>query len=218
MNKNLGLLLVVVGVVLIGVTVLFMNPTQGTEQKLVEAKLNEEQMQYLIKEMQKYLTASDNINSDTTFELDEMIKFAYSYTVYLDTNNEYASYNELTEKGTINANKLKENINLIFGIANANIKDAGYEIIDGKVEIDLNSQGGDAAIYKFKQRNLNNATGVCITDIDCLEYTSPNDKSSLLNKTEYNAEDVIYTLQIKYREVDGRKVLLAYSTYSNYEY
>lgn len=218
MNRNLGLLLVVVGVVLIGVTVLFMTPKSNTEQKLVEAKLNEEQMQYLIKEMQKYLTASDNINSDTTFELDEMIKFAYSYTVYLDTNNEYASYDELTDKGTIDANKLKENINLIFGIANVNIKDAGYEIVDGKVEIDLNSQGGDAAIYKFKQRNLNNATGVCITDIDCLEYASPNDKSSLLNKTEYNAEDVIYTLQIKYREVDGRKVLLAYSTYSNYEY
>ena len=45
MNKNLGLLLVVVGVVLIGVTVLFMTPKNNTEQKLVEAKLNEEQMQ-----------------------------------------------------------------------------------------------------------------------------------------------------------------------------
>ena len=31
MNKNLGLLLVVVGVVLIGVTVLFMTPKNNTE-------------------------------------------------------------------------------------------------------------------------------------------------------------------------------------------
>ncbi len=218
MNKNLGLLLVVVGVVMIAVTVLFTGNNQNTEQKLVEAKLNEEQMQFLIKEMQKYLTASDNINQDSTFELDEMIRFAFSYTLYLDTNNEYSSYNELTEMGTIEVNKLKENINLIFGVANANVKDAGYEIIDGKIDIELNPQGGDATIYKFKQRNLNNATGVCITDIDCLEASSPNESSSLLNKSEYNSDDVVYTLQIKYKVVDERKILLGYSTYSNYEY
>ena len=122
MNRNLGLLLVVVGVVLIGITILFTGNSKNTEQKLVEAKLNEEQMQFLIKEMQKYLTASENINQNSTFELDEMIKFAFSYTVYLDTNNEYTLFNEDTGIGTADVTKIKENINLIFGVSNADLK------------------------------------------------------------------------------------------------
>ncbi len=219
MNRNLGLLLVVIGVLLIGATVLLTGSKQPTEQKLVEAKLNEEQMQYLIKEMQKYLTPADNINSETTFEIDEMIKFAFSYTVYLDKNSEFTEYNEVTEKGSADVNKIKENIELIFGVKNIDLSSSSYDVVDGKIkDIDLNTQGGDAVIYKFDQRTVNEATGVYITDIDCLEYTNGNEQSTLLTKSEYSEEDVVYTLQIKYTVIDGRKILLGYSAYTNYEY
>ncbi len=218
MNKNLGIILIIVGIVLIGVAVMFGGKPQNTEQKLVETKLNDTQLQFLIKEMNKYLTASENINENTVFTVDEMIKFAFSYTSYLDEEGKYTKIDENSGMGTANVAKIKENINLIFGVRNANLSTSSYEISGDTIYVPLNMQGGDATIYKFRQRNENKNTGVYITDIDCLEPVSADDASSLLTKTDYNEDDVIYTLQIKYKYVDGRKVLLAYSSYSNIGY
>lgn len=218
MDRRFGIVLIIAGLILLSCAVIFSMRPQNTEQKLVEAKLNEEQLQFLIKEMSKYLTPSNNINLNTTFSVKEMIRFAFSYTSYLDTDNVYVSIDEETQMGIIDAFKLIENINLIFGVPNVDLTVGGFKISENKVYVPLNLQGGDATIYKFKQRNVNNTTGIYITDIDCLEPTSPEDASSLLNKTEYDKDEVIYTLQIKYKYVDGRKVLLAYSTYSNLDY
>lgn len=217
-NKLIGIILAVIGIFFIIIGVIKMVPKKQTEVDIINAQLNDEQLQFLIKEMQKYLLPSEDINSNTKFTLDEMLKFTFSYVAYLDSEGTKTQIDEIKNIGIADFWEIKTNITHLFGVEIVDLNDSGYEIKDGKIYIPLNLQGGDAQIYKYKNTTYNKTTKEYIAEIACLEITSPDDVSTLLETSEYNEEDVIYTLNIKYKVVGDRKVLLAYSEESNIEY
>ena len=110
---------------------------------------------------------------------------------------------------------MKEKINYLFGIENIDISKSEYEVKEGKIYIPLNLQGGDLQIYKYVETLKTNKDCEYIAVIDCLEPTSAEDMSTLLSVSEYDKDAVIMTLKIRYKIVDSRKILLAYSAEVN---
>jgi len=217
-KKKIGLIVVVIGVICIIMGIISIIPKKQPEINHIDVALNDKQLQFLIKEMQKYLSPAEDINKAEPFTEQEMIQFAFSYIAYLDSTGSKTSIDENTSIGIASVQDIKTNVTHLFGVDNIDMNKVEYEVKDEKIYIPLNLQGGDAQIYKYKKTTYNDSTKEYIAEIACLDISSPDDKSTLLETSEFNEENVICTLSIKYKVVDGRKVLLAYSIHSNLEY
>lgn len=213
---KIGILLIIFAAIIFIIAIYISIPKRQTDQQRIDVELNNEQLKFLIKEMTKYLHSSENINNNTSFTEDEMLNFAFSYMAFLDKDGTNTKIDEENSMGIVSLNAVEEYVTYIFGIEDLNLENISYEIDQDTVYIPLNLQGGDAQVYKYKNTTYNQTTGEYIAYIDCLEVMSAEDLSNLMTKSEYNEEDVVFTLLIKYKVVGNRKILLAYTYESNF--
>lgn len=213
--KKYGIIMAVIGIILIivGITKLF--PKKQANTETINNTLNDSEIQAMLKSMEKYLKVSQDINNHTEFSLNEMIQFTFSYIDYFDEEDKIAQIDEEKTLGIVDVDTVKEKINYLFGIENIDISKSEYEVKEGKIYIPLNLQGGDLQIYKYVETLKTNKDSEYIAVIDCLEPTSAEDMSTLLSVSEYDKDAVIMTLKIRYKIVDSRKILLAYSAEVN---
>jgi len=212
-SKNIGIICIGIGILVIIIAIILAIPKSPSNVEKINAELNEEKLQVMLKDMFKYLPQAKDINNPEQYDLDNMISYAFSYIGCLNENN--VQIDEENALGITKIDLIKENVNYLFDVLNVDLSKSTFEIKDGKIYIPLNLQGGDAQIYKYVETLHYETTGEYIATIDCLEPTSADDVTILLEKTEYNKDAVIATLRIKYKIVNNRKVLLAYTVESN---
>lgn len=195
----------IVFVILILVAVLTYDPVKQ-EKKEANNKLNTDQMLALLKYAQYHLEDFDNLSQNILSE-DNMIVFALDYIQVVE------GYNNISNTGehiVVNVSAIEQAVKNIFN------KDIDYtritfNVSDGKVFVPIYPVGTDAQIYKFRSREYNEVQDLYTVYIDCLEI-GPSKYSELIegSVTEYNMDDVIKSMKFIYKEIDGRRVLLAY--------
>lgn len=213
--KKYGLIMLIIGLVLLVLGIVKLFPKKQNNTQTIDVEFNDLQLQTFIRAMEKYLKPTKDIDNHTGFSLEEMIQFTFVYIDYFDDEDKIALLDEEKSLGIVNVDVLKENIVYLFGVDGIDINKTKYEENEGKLYIPLNLQGGDAVIYKYVETNRTNINGEYIATIDCLAPTSPQDVSTLLSKSEYDKDNVIMTLKIRYKTVNDRKILLAYSAQVN---
>ena len=213
--KSIVMIIIIIGIVLVITGIIWFKTKETVEQHIdpIEQELNDVVLQTLILEMEKYLPAAQDIENYESYTLDQMIAYAFSYTGCLNENK--VSIDDVNAIGIANTSDIVKNIEYIFGISNIDLIESNYEIKNGKIYVPLNLQGGDAQVYKLVGTVESEEKGEYITTIDCLGITSPDDVSNLLTKTEYDKDNVIYTLKIRYKAEGNRKILLTYTAEVN---
>ena len=207
-RRKVGILLIIISMfIFMGALIMYLVPG---DEEIVEknAKLNEEQIVCLLKNVQKYLDISNDLKANS-FSDESMVKFSLAY---MDIDDKYYSFVEYDEENSLAITDMKyvsEVVEYVFGITDINLKELGYKIEQGKIYIPVNMQGGDMQIYKYKTTEYIESENVYIAYIDCLEPSGEVDHELIqASQTEYNEEDVGFKMQIKYKIVNNRKVFL----------
>lgn len=215
-RRKIGILLIIISIIIFtGALIMYLVPG---DKEIIEknAKLNEEQIVYLLKNVQKYLDISSDLK-ENSFSNESMVKFSLAY---MDIDDKYYSHVEYDEENSLAITDVKyisEVVEHIFGITDINFEELGYKIEQGKIHIPVNMQGGDMQIYKYKTTEYIESEDVYIAYIDCLEPLGEVDHELLQSsQIEYDEEDVGFKMQIKYKIENNRKVFLAYNETSKY--
>lgn len=214
---KIGIILIIFAIVIFIVIILKIIPKQKAEITEANIELSQEQTIYLLKHLEKDLTSSDNL-AEYSFSTDEMVKFALAYAEVVEDYKSEIKYDEENAIAIIDIKHISKVVSHIFDVDTLDTSKITYKMENGNVYIPLNLQGGDAQVYKYKKTEYNEENNTYIVHIDCLELMGEWDQSVLNEESEYNEEDALYTLLIKYKIIDGRKVLLAYTLKSNIEY
>lgn len=216
-NKKIGTVLITLGIIIIIIVIVKLLPKKQSYVEYINTELNSEQLQTLIRQMTIYLSESEDINNTKDFSVDEMLSFVFSYAEYFDKDNKITLIDEENSIGIISVEEIIKNVNYIFGI-NIDINRSTYKVEGGKVYIPLNHQGGDAEIYRYIKTERIANTEQYIAEIACLVPESPKDFTDTIYSSTFDEENVIYTMKIKYKILEGRKVLLGYSIIPNIQY
>jgi len=207
----LGIILVVLIIVFI-ITMIIININPEKNQKVqVNNKLTEDEMLMMLKYSQYHLTESDNLETNSITD-ESMIVFG------LDYMNVVGGYNLIYTEEYIRAkvSDIESIVKHIFD-REINYSNVTFEINGEYMIVPIYPTGTDATIYKFKSRKYNETQDTYTVYIDCLEVGSSMYSEIIEGSvTEYDDKYVIQTLLFKYKEQDGRKILLSYDSIINY--
>lgn len=208
---NIFGILLVLAIIAFIVTMIIININPEERQKVqINNKLTEDEMLMLIKYAQHHITQSDNLQNNSITD-ESMIVFA------LDYMNVVGGYDITNTDEYIKAKRLdiEEVVKYIFD-RSINYSNVTFEISGEYISVPVYPTGTDAQIYKFKSREYNDVDETYIASIDCLEVGSSMYSEIIEgNVTDYDEKYVIKTLLFKYKEIDGRRVLLAYDSIFN---
>ena len=212
-TRILGILLVTL-IIIFSITMVIMlikNLSISPEQKekiQVNNKLTTNQMINLLMCARYHLTKSEILEQNSITD-ESMIVFALDYIMISEENPNITSANEYT---IAKVSEIEDAVWYIFdkGIDYSKVS---FRISGEYIYIPEYLMGRDARIYKFKAREYNQNEDVYTVYIDCLE-PSPSQFSEIIegSVTEYDTRNVMETQIFKYKEKDGRKVLLAYNS------
>lgn len=212
-NKVIGISLIVIAIgALVIAIVNILNPK---EEVVINQTLSEEEIISLLKKVPFALNKSENLQEGSITE-DSKVNFALNYMRIQDNYSSYVIDDEENEIATANIDKLNEVVNYIFG-QDLDFNKVNYEYNNNVIYVPLEYHGGDMQVYKFKSREYNEQENFYTVYIDCLE-TGYSRLTALTDATivEYNENDVLFTYVFKYREINGRRILLAYNSISNW--
>lgn len=221
-DKRGVILIIIATIIFIIAFCMYINSNKNENENEIKVKinheLNEEKKIYLLKNIEKYLQPSSNLE-ENSFSSEEMISFAASYMEVDDKYREKLLYNDEGNIITVNKNDILEVVEYIFGVNQIDFNTLSYKTTERDILVPINIQGGDVQIYKYKTTQYDEAQNVYIVHIDCLELDGRLDKSLLsASQVEYDEQDVIYKILLKYKIVDDRKILLAYDIVNNIIY
>lgn len=203
--KIILIVAILIFVILILVEVLTYDPAKQ-EKKEVNNKLNTDQMLALLKYAQYHLVDFDNLSSNILSE-DNMIVFALDYIQVVEGYKNVYNTGEYIE---VETSAIEQTVKNIFN-KDIDYSKVTFNVSGEKVFVPIYPIGTDAQIYKFRSREYNETQELYTVYIDCLEI-GPSKYSELIegSVTEYSKDDVIKTMKFIYKEIDGRRVLLAY--------
>lgn len=210
MKNKLGVIFIVLLVIfIIMVVMVVLNPN---EQVKSNKELNETQIVALLKRTTQDLTKSNTLQN-YSFTNDSMIRFAFSYMGLIGKYN--VSYKDNGSTAIVNKSDIEEVAKYIFD-RQVDFGTTSYIIDATKIYIPINL-GGDAQIFKYKTKEYDELEDTYKVYIDVLEVgASKYSELEPSNVTKYDTNDVIFTMVFKYKEQDGRRILLAYNVISNW--
>ena len=211
-TKILGIILVVLVIAFI-ITIIVMNINinpEKQEKQQANNELSTDQMLMLLKCAQYHLNKSENLENNSITD-EYMIVFATDYLSLLSEYN--VIYNN--DYQTVKLSDIEQMVKFIFD-RDINYSNVSFKVDGDHIYIPIYPIGTDAEIYKFRKRGYNESQNTYTVYIDCLEV-GPSQYSELIegSVTEYNQDDVIKTMIFKYKENEGRRVLLAYNSIFN---
>lgn len=203
--------LLVLSIIAFIITMIVININPEERQKVqINSKLTEDEMIMLIKYAQHHITRSNNLENNSITD-ESMIIFA------LDYMNVVGGYDVINTTEYIKAKRLDVEavVKYIFD-KDINYSNVTFDINGDYILAPVYPTGTDAQIYKFKSREYDEIENTYIVSIDCLEVGSSRYSEIIEgNVTDYDEKYVIKTLLFKYKEIDGRRVLLAYNSIFN---
>lgn len=210
MKKIAIISIIILGIIIlsIGLIILFNDSTQKT---IKNKELKGEELIVLLKGARAHLTESEELKNNT-FTDESMILFALDYIGVSDDYEKpnYQEFNTIVNKADIEAV-----VKYIFNTA-IDYSKVTFEVRGEYINVPLYLPSTDAQIYKYKNTIYNEVEKTYTAYIDCLEPITTDYFEVVDEKVlEYNEEDVLETMLFKYKNVNGRKVLLAYKTESN---
>lgn len=176
-------------------------------------QLNTEQTIILIKNAISNLSSSEDLVTNSISD-EEMIVFALGYLQVTGegsikrTNDGMASIMNLEE--------IEQTVKFIFD-RQIDYNKVSFKIETNKILIPTVISSTDLQIFKYRKKDYDETNNEYTVYIDCLEPRSASDISKLIKPTilDYSESDVFRTIIFKYKEVDGRKVLLSYKKINN---
>lgn len=210
-TTNIWGILLIISIIAFIVTIIIMNINPEQQQKVqANNKLTEDEMLTLIRYAQYHITESDSLESGSITD-EAMIVFATDYMKAV------GGYNITVSTDVTNAKivDIESVVRYIFD-RSINYSNVSFERNGEYMSVPMYPIGTDAQIYKFKSREYNETENIYTVSIDCLEVgTSKYSEIIEGSVTSYDERYVIETLVFKYKEIDGRKVLLAYNSVFN---
>lgn len=204
----------IITILLIGVICVLLIPSNKEKNN---KELSEEQNISLIKKATQSLNMSDTLAIGSITN-DSMIKFSVGYMELFNEYSEYFKYDEENFLIIANIQKVEEMVQHIFN-KQIDYSNVTYNKDKDNIYVPVEMTGGDAQIYKYRETLYDKETKTYIANIDCLEPSIGNyEQLSNYDKTNYSSTDVIGTIQIKYEEVKGNRILLAYNFVVNQEF
>lgn len=203
----LGISLVILIIIFVIAVIIFCLNTKDKEKEKANQELNAEQMVVLIKRAVSNLNSSETL-SDNSITDEAMIRFALSYMQVL---GEYSiSYTDYDTVATTSLKDVEQTVEFIFG-KQINYSNVTFQIDRGIISIPIFMGSTDTQIFKYRTKEYNDIQDTYVAYIDCLEpgrsnYSELKESST----TEYNQDAVNKTIIFKYREQQGRKILLSY--------
>ena len=215
-RQKIAVFIIIIAImILLGALIMCVEPKTEEQIVVINNELNEEAMIALLKQVPTCLTSSETLSEGVITSAD-MANFSVAYMELSDKYSKYITYVEGEELCLVDMKYVSEIAEYIFGVSALDFESTGYEIVGSDIYIPINTQGGDMEIYKYRKTEYDQNTNVYIAYIDSLEILD-EDNNNLMdaNQLEYSEEDVVYTLVLKYKLVDGRKILLAYNAIVN---
>lgn len=214
MNKKvIGISIIIFALIILTVAIVSMlNPK---EKVVINEYLGELELISLMKRIPDSLNQSKNlVEGDITDDSKANLALDYIFVKGLGS----VTTDSEKELWVVDRNKLNEIVNYIFG-KNLDFSKITYEYDSYYVYIPEKQYSTDMQVYKFRTREYNENENYYISYIDCLE-TGANRLVELANPNvlDYTQDEVMYTYVFKYREVDGRKILLAFNLDVNESY
>lgn len=204
--KVLKILLVLLIVVFVIVLIRTIFTQDKTEKTKINNELNSEQMLDIIKNARYALNKSKELIPNSITD-ESMINFASYYMQLLGEYTVEHTENEVIAK----ISDVQEVVKHIFD-RDLNLSNVSYNVVENRIFVPLYPKSTDVQIYKFRSRTYIEEQDVYIAYIDCLEpYAYQYSEFIQGSMTEYSQDDVIRTLEFKYKIKDGRKILLAYN-------
>ena len=210
-TKILSVIFIIVLILLI-VAVIYRLTSKNVEKVMSNKLLNEEQSMTLMKAAIANLPNFDN--NTVMISEDDMISFALNYMLVAENYDIVVDYE--SETAIAKVNDVRSVVKYIFD------RDINYNnvtnIIEGEnMEIPLREGSTDLEIYKLKSKEYDDNTGIYTATIDCIEPDIDNAvELKDPNTLEYSEQDIIGKAIFKYKEIDGRKVLLGYTLEERY--
>ena len=202
---------IIIFIALILISILSYNPERKEKIKL-NRTLSSDEMQTLLKFAQYHLNKSEKLE-DYSITDEYMIVFALDY---IDVSGEYRPVEYFDDYTKVRRLDIERAVEYVFG-KSINYNNVNFEKDDEYINVPIYPFGTDAEIYKFRAREYNSDLDFYIAYIDCIE-SSPSKFNELSeNKvTEYDENNIKKTMVFKYKEQDGRKILLAFNVEYNY--
>ena len=176
----------------------------------VNTELATNKIQNLLKCAQSHLNKSKTLENNSITD-EYMIVFALDYMSIMDGYD--VKYTE--EYMVANISEIQQVVEYIFG-RQANYSNTEFELVGDNLYVPIYPIGTDLDVYKLKSKEYNELENTYTVYIDCLGI-SPSQYYEITdsNTIDYSQEDVIKTMIFKYKELDGRKVLLSYNAIWN---
>lgn len=213
MNKKILIIIIILLLVLIGGIFLFFNKPEVTYKTQINNELKEEQILNLIK--YSTMDLADYTNKDSNIiTANQKVKFALSYLTVAKGND--IEYIEDEYIAKVSKNLIEQTVEYIFA-AKVDYSNLTYNVDDNYIYIPRNMTGGDSQIYKYKSKEYDEAQNTYTVLIDVLDVgASRYSKLQPSEVLDYDESDVIFTIVFKYRQLEDRKVLLAYKLIQNW--
>ena len=214
-SKIKKIFIILVGIILIFLGVIYLLISIPSEKEKQNTTMSTEKMVNLLKYAPYDLTKSDTLTTGSITE-DSMISFA---TDYMMVNGEFTSYLNFDDDNNVtivNKEKLEQVVFLLFN-KKINYNNVSYNIDGLNIFVPNKINGGDMQVYKYNKEEYDTNSDTYLIYIDVLE-TGSNRLVKLTDPsvTDYDEAEVIYTMIFKYKIVDGRKIILAFNTISNW--
>lgn len=213
-TKILGSILIILIVAFV-VTIILMNINKKTPEEKekieVNSKLSDAQVLSLFKFVEAHVTKSPDLELGSITD-ESMIVFASDYL-----GMEQSGDRRHTEEYVIlKVEGIEEKVEYIFG-KQIDYSKVSFEVKDGEIYIPSYPIGGDLYVYKFRSREYDATQEIYTVYIDALAAGPSNYSEIHDNRViEYDQKDVAYTLVFKYKQMQDRRILLAFNQVINY--
>ena len=164
----------------------------------------------LLKYLRYDLNKSENLQEGSITD-EAMVKASFSYMLVFSENKDKIEYDYENFLAKVSKNNINEIALKMFN------KKIDYSKItfnmDGEyINVPILPTTGDMQVYKYNRTEYNKETNTYIAYIDCLE-PQYDELGKLIepSETKYSETSVIATMVFKYKEIDGRRVLIAYN-------
>lgn len=205
--KVLGIMLIIAIICFIIALIVLILNTKQNEKEQANQQLNAEHMIILMKHAVYNLNSSEDLSNNSITD-EAMIRFALSYMAVSDLDN--VLYDEYGTIATVSVETIEQAVEHIFN-RKINYSNVSFETSGNSIVIPVYPVSTDTQIFKHNSTVHNEVEDTYVAYIDCVEPGSANYSELKENSTiKYDESNVAKTLVFKYKEQEGRKILLSY--------
>lgn len=203
MEKKKNKLIILLIVLLIAVVVIIVNLVSNKGGS-ISVSINEDQEQQIYRYMHENLNTSAELKNDI-FTSDSMLQFAYSFMTLTNTYEEHIVFDENESVAKIERKYITEVVEYIFG-KKLDVRSLTCEVVGNIIYVPIRIEKGDVRIYEYKSSTYDENADTYIAYVDCIEPTI-----QYLETGNYNYNDIISTLEIKYSQQEEKRTLLSFN-------